>query len=72
MSEVSGNRPERPPAKIKPGNWKNLGMTMVKYTHADRVECLCGWSAIHRRAKVLEDKIDRHLAKRHAGRGVRL
>lgn len=34
--------------------------------------CNCGWSYTHKRDKIREDAIDRHLSKQHDGRGMRL
>lgn len=34
--------------------------------------CSCGWAFGHARDKVREDAVDRHLDKRHDGRGIRL
>lgn len=34
--------------------------------------CSCGWGFAHKRDKVREDAVDRHLTKRHGGRGIRL
>ncbi len=36
-----------------------------------RSTCSCGWSFFHKRTKVREDAVDRHLAKRHDSRGIR-
>ncbi len=40
-------------------------------TGEGRSTCSCGWSFFHKRPKVREDAVDRHLAKRHDSRGVR-
>lgn len=34
--------------------------------------CSCGWIFGHSREKVREDAVDRHLTKKHEGRGFRL
>lgn len=54
----------------QPGS-KSVGLARVSY-QGDRAVCSCGWGAGAARVKILEDKIDRHLAKRHNGRGIRL
>ncbi len=36
-----------------------------------RATCSCGWSFFHKREKVREDAVDRHLDKRHNSRGIR-
>jgi hypothetical protein len=56
----------------KPEQWTEVRMAVVTYTHSDRVECNCGWSRTHPRSKILENAIDRHFAKRHQGKGIRL
>lgn len=74
MSEVSGNRPtplDHQPKYSQPGN-EEVGLARITYYGDTRVVCSCGWSAGHVRAKVLEDSIDRHLGKKHDGRGIRL
>lgn len=70
----------KPPAKdhqspLRSGATKDVGLAMVTMGQAagrETAECSCGWVAWHRRLKVLEDKIDKHLDKMHDGRGIRL
>lgn len=57
--------------KAKPAQWKDVGMAMVRYS-AGGVSCNCGWDYPRKREKVMEDAIDRHFARRHGGRGLRL
>ena len=56
--------------RSKPTEWGNPRMARISYGDGFAA-CSCGWSKAHKRAKVLEDAIDRHLAKRHEGRGLR-
>lgn len=59
----------------KPEEWSAPGMAMISYPEPqDRrlAACSCGWLYGCTREKVLEDAIDRHLDKRHEGRGIRL
>lgn len=63
---VSGN------TKITPEQWTSPLMPLIKY-EPNVVTCSCGWSRPRRgRDKVIEDSIDRHLSKRHHGRGMRM
>lgn len=57
--------------RTKPSKFKPVGMAIVK-TLAEHAECSCGWTNSHSREKVREDAIDRHLNKRHNGRGLRM
>lgn len=62
---------------LNPVSRKNVGLAIVKTEHVENLDieaaqCSCGWVAYHRRHKVLEDKIDRHLDKEHNRRGIRL
>lgn len=57
--------------KITPENWKQVGMAVIQY-QGTGVGCNCGWAYAHAREKVREDAIDRHLNKRHNGRGIRI
>jgi hypothetical protein len=88
MSEVSGNAipvgdapvpevPRRPQDHLSgpTGQTREVGLARISYAESQRGthgECSCGWGAVHLRAKVLEDKIDRHLETKHGGRGIRL
>lgn len=47
-------------------------LALIKYT-SEGPTCTCGWRPRPAsRLKVQEDRIDRHIAKVHSGRGVRL
>lgn len=69
------NRPEllgfqKPPAD--PKDWKDVRLARITYSDYGAV-CSCGWTySKARRLKVLDDAVDRHLEKRHDGRGIRL
>ena len=73
MTDVSGNRSQpldhQPPKITRP---KKVGLARITYFGSLRAACSCGWQAGHTRPKVLEDKIDAHLAKQHQGRGIRV
>lgn len=58
--------------RTKPETWRtDLRMARASYTE-DGAECSCGWVYTKaRRVKVLDDAIDRHMAKRHGGLGIR-
>jgi hypothetical protein len=58
--------------RIKPSEFKEVGLAVVHYTESGAASCSCGWRHNMARTKVLEDAIDRHLTKRHGGRGIRL
>lgn len=74
MSDVSGNRP--PPQDRLPkhrAESKPVGLARVTYISETSAVCSCGWAGSARaRPKVVEDMIDRHLVKKHNGRGIRL
>lgn len=70
MTEVSGNH--KIARKAKPHEWKDVRLAVISYSGLG-AQCSCGWvSRQARRLRVLEDSIDRHLAKRHQGKGIRL
>jgi hypothetical protein len=50
---------------------KPVGLAVVK-TDGGVASCSCGWEYGHTRDKVREDAVDRHLDKKHNGRGIRL
>ena len=59
--------------RARPEDAKPVGMAIIKYAEDGTAVCSCrGWAFWHRREKVREDAIDRHLAKRHRGRGIRM
>lgn len=64
-------KPLSDPASAKP-----VGLAVISYERIgirQYAVCSCGgWSHSHNRPKVLEDAVDRHLSKRHDGRGIRL
>lgn len=53
----------------QPGS-KKPRLARIKYA-TDGASCSCGWVTVHQREKIVEDRIDRHLAKAHGGRGFR-
>lgn len=55
---------------LRPKKTKEVRMARISY-HEDGAVCSCGWVVRHLREKVVEDSIDRHLAKKHKGRGFR-
>lgn len=57
-------------SKIPPENWSSPKVAQISYTNTG-ASCSCGWSYGHHRLKVVDDAIDRHLAKRHGGVGIR-
>lgn len=73
-SPVSGNRPKpqdrRPPQRAT--STTEVGLARIVYPEPGVALCTCSWQGTHVRAKVLEDMIDRHLNKKHGGRGIRL
>lgn len=56
----------------KPEEWSKPRLARVRYTTGQTVECSCGWYYGHIRPSVIEDAIDRHLQRRHEGKGFRL
>lgn len=57
--------------RTDPKDWTQPRMALISY-YADGVKCSCGWFNTAKREKVREDAIDRHLDRRHNGRGVRM
>lgn len=59
-----------------PGQRKKVGLARISYglteTGREFAECSCGQPFAQQRAKVREDAIDKHLLKKHKGRGIRL
>lgn len=59
------------------GPLKEVGLARIS-THPNynregsTAVCSCGWNYYHARDKVREDAIDRHIERKHKGRGVRL
>lgn len=49
---------------------KNPRLARISY-HENGASCSCGWGTPLARMEVLEDRIDRHLNKRHNGQGIR-
>lgn len=58
--------------RTPPHEWGSPRVAMVKYAATGGASCSCGWYSPHKRRKVLDDAIDRHLERRHQGKGVRL
>lgn len=54
------------------GPTKKVGLAVIRYEADNAAMCSCGTALYHQRAKVCEDKIDRHIEKKHNGRGVRM
>ena len=54
----------------EPGK-RDVRLARISY-RGDGVVCSCGWAFVHTREKVREDAVDRHLARRHGKRGLRL
>lgn len=67
VTRGEGFQKRTPPHRFKP-----VRLARITYYGDTRVDCSCGWSFGHVREKVREDAIDRHLEKRHSGRGIRL
>lgn len=63
-------RPATQDRQAKPTT-REVGLARITYS-GSAVGCSCGWVRAHPREKVLEDSIDRHLSKKHGGRGIRL
>lgn len=60
------------PKIADPAKAKDVGLAVITYGDGWATCSCAGWSGMHRRAKVLEDMIDRHLNRKHDGRGIRL
>lgn len=58
---------------IDDGSRKAVGLAKIRYSKETGItSCSCGQPFTQRRAKVREDAIDRHIAKKHKGKGIRL
>lgn len=58
--------------RVRPEDGRDVRMAVVS-TEGITAVCSCkGWTYSHQRSKVREDAVDRHLAKRHHGRGLRV
>ena len=61
---------------LKAGKTREVGLAVVSMdTDAygrEFATCNCGWIGYHARLKVLEDRIDAHVERRHQGRAIRL
>lgn len=52
---------------------RKVSFARISYNSDGSVTCSCrGWGFYHKREKVLEDAIDRHIERKHNGRGFRL
>ena len=69
---VSRNTADHLPPPIPPDKWKSPRIARISYSENGGASCSCGWSTRNVREKVREDSIDRHLNKRHQGKGFRL
>lgn len=64
--KVFGNR------RLKPHQWTEVQLGVVRYEEWNEVACNCGWRYRHDRNKIRENAVDRHFTKRHGGSGIRL
>lgn len=64
------SRNDHLPKLSQPGA-KKVGLARISYDGMF-VACSCGWTYGHIREKPRENAIDRHLDKKHNGRGIRL
>jgi len=53
------------------GGTREVGLAVISY-EGSAAQCSCGAVVAHKREKVRENWIDRHLEKKHGGRGIRL
>lgn len=72
---VSGNRAETSDHQkpLKPAKTEDVNLARLSFGEAaGRIyaECSCGWLAYHVRRKVVEDKAEAHVTKKHAGRAI--
>lgn len=51
---------------------KAVGLAVISQGDYGRVRCSCGWGYQHKREKVREDAVDKHIESIHAGRGIRV
>lgn len=68
---VSRNRPltrDRQP-KTKAGPSKSVGLAII-HTGTGHTYCSCGWQFFHPREKILGDRSQSHINRKHGGQGV--
>lgn len=74
MTEVSRNQPstsDRHPKMIDLSKTREVRIAVIRAVEGLGLTCSCGgWSGWHKRAKVREDKAQRHLDKHHGGSGL--
>jgi hypothetical protein len=69
MSAVSRN--DHRPKLVDPAKAKPVGLAVIRQPEPGAIMCSCGgFTFIHQRAKVRDDRAQRHLDKKHQGRGV--
>lgn len=69
MSQVK--KPEGFRKRVTPDKYKAVGLARISADYgAGVIVCSCDWSATHPRAKVLDDKAQRHVDRRHNGRAI--
>lgn len=67
MKQPQGfQKPLRSPSR------RAVGLARISYVDGGGVVCSCGWTYVHVREKVREDAVDRHINRKHNGRGIRL
>ena len=54
------------------GKRREVGLAVISYIEAGGAVCSCGWGYFHNREKVREDAIDKHIDRKHQGKGIRL
>lgn len=69
--KVSGNLIKKTPRK-KTAPCEDVKVAVLTYKDAITIQSSCGWSYRHKREKVREDAADRHVARRHDGKAIRL
>jgi hypothetical protein len=57
---------------LKPQQWVPVRMAVISYEDDATLVCNCGWKYRHPREKIRENAADKHLAKRHDSRGIRV
>lgn len=68
---VSRNTADRHKKISDPAKAKPVGLAMITEPAPGALSCSCGgFTAVHQRRKVREDRAQRHLDKHHEGRGI--
>lgn len=68
---MSVSRNDHLPKLNDPTKAKPVGLPIIREPQAGCLQCSCGgFTIIHERQKVREDRAQKHIDKKHGGRGI--